>query len=76
METDDLGDGLRLGMRLEASADVTGLIALPSDKENDFFLKCKIILFVFTCSIIVCSTLAIMSVLLLVSNINLLTLLI
>ena len=40
VETDDLGDGFRLGMRLEASADVTGLIALPSDKENDFFLQC------------------------------------
>ena len=39
VETDDLGDGLRLGMRLEASCDVTGLIAEPSDNENDFFLQ-------------------------------------
>ena len=41
VDTDDLGEGFRLGIMLEASADVTGLIALPSDKENDFFLKLK-----------------------------------
>lgn len=41
VETDDLGEGFRLGIRLDASCDVTGLIADVSDKENDFFLQQK-----------------------------------
>ena len=38
VDTEERGDGLRLGMRLDASCDVTGLIAELSERENDFFL--------------------------------------